>query len=297
MMALLTSSRFGLCDYEMEQLCRRHVTAKGGGQDDGGSNRTSCWPTLAYFLGPFLQRTIVGGLGLLTWRDVTLRQQMTDTFLTANDAGQVHRMMLDYYWAIWTEARDSMQADNWAGLATPSSAANALRLVRRALDEIPYHLSHLNDPAVASERWKSLWSWDSGWLLAKLAASGVTQVLEDVALTPEELHPPQSLQQLLVLSAAALDYDFRQLGGQLSGRGSSLPGKISLVPCLMPSGPCLASSADQSAEVCISAIYRLSDGEQYRAAALSAVKDEMSLWDFSTGQCDKGTRLARPFSF
>ncbi len=113
MIALLTSSRFGLCDYEMENLCRIHL----------GSDKKSCWPTLAHFLGPFLQRTIVGGLGLLTWRDVTIRQQMKDTFLTP----EIHGKMLDYYWALWKEGRTDMEAHNWTDLATPGTSTNALR--------------------------------------------------------------------------------------------------------------------------------------------------------------------------
>lgn len=291
MMAMLTSSRFGLCDYEMEQLCRRHLLPDGSQDDD---KKASCWPTLAYFLGPFLQRTIIGGLGLLTWRDVTLRQQMMDTFLAASEAGRVHRMMLDYYWALWTEAKTALQAQDWADLATPASAISALRLIRRALDEIPHHLSRLGETSDALERWKDIWSPDFCWLLTKLAASGMSQVLEDLALTPAEVRPSDSLQQWLILSAPALDYDYRQLGSQLAGRGGNALPVRSLVPCLMPNRVCLAGNqseskaADQSAEVCTSAIFRLSDGEEYRAAVLSAVKDEMSLWDFAIGQCDKG---------
>lgn len=113
MVALLTSSRFGLCDYEMEHLCRIHL-----GEDKG-----SCWPTLVHFLTPFLQRTVIGGLGLLSWRDVTLRQQMMETFL----ASEVHSKMLDYYWSVWQEARAALEARKWADLVTPSAAASGLR--------------------------------------------------------------------------------------------------------------------------------------------------------------------------
>lgn len=118
MIALLTSSRYGLCDYEMEQLCRLHLI-------DGDN---SSWPTLAHLLAPFLQRVVVGGLGLLSWRDATLRQQMTNTFLAGQgEASDVHRKMLDYFWSVWQESRTALSKSNWAGLASPSSAITNLR--------------------------------------------------------------------------------------------------------------------------------------------------------------------------
>ncbi len=118
MIALLTSSRYGLCDYEMEQLCRFHLS-------DGDSNS---WPTLAHLLAPFLQRVVVGGLGLLSWRDATLRQQMTNMFLVGQDeAATVHRKMLDYFWTVWEESRTLLANSNWTGLALPSLAITNLR--------------------------------------------------------------------------------------------------------------------------------------------------------------------------
>ena len=118
MIALLTSSRYGLCDYEMEQLCRLHVS-----DDDHIS-----WPTLAHLLAPFLQRVVVGGLGLLSWRDATLHQQMTNTLLAGQEeAVAVHRKMLDYFWAVWQESRTLLTNSNWASLASPSVAITNLR--------------------------------------------------------------------------------------------------------------------------------------------------------------------------
>lgn len=116
--ALLTSSRYGLCDYEMEQLCRLYLS-----DDDSNS-----WPTLAHLLAPFLQRVLVGGLAVLSWRDQTLRQQMTDTFLAdRQQATNIHRKMLDYFWSVWKEARTLLENEKWATLACPSSASIHLR--------------------------------------------------------------------------------------------------------------------------------------------------------------------------
>lgn len=139
-----------------------------------------------------------------------------------------------------------------------------------------------------------MWS-DPAWLVAKLALSGVPQIYEDIALTPEDARPSyESLQKWLILSAPALDYDYRQLAGQLVGRAAPSADIYSVIaPGLLPSHKCLAPDDQQEEiddqQVCISAIYRLSYGDQHHAAALSAVKDEMSLWDFATGHCDKGT--------
>jgi hypothetical protein len=120
MIALLTSSRYGICDYEMEQLCRLHLC----------ESDNSSWPTLAHLLVPFLQRVVVGGLGLLSWRDATLREQMTNTFLVdRNEAVVVHRKMLDYFWAIWQESRALLESRNWADLASPPSAITNLRYI------------------------------------------------------------------------------------------------------------------------------------------------------------------------
>lgn len=53
------------------------------------------------------------------------------------------------------------------------------RLVRRALDEIPNHLSKL-ESSQATQQWIELWA-DPIWILAKLATSGVTHVCQSIA--------------------------------------------------------------------------------------------------------------------
>lgn len=167
---------------------------------------------------------------------------------------------------------------------------NLSSLTRRALDEIPYHLSRL-DFSETQVRWIEIWS-DPGWLLTKLATSGVTQVMEDFALTPESCRP-EHFQQWMSLLAPAIDYDYRQVTSQLIGRGAPQTGifeklcRNPLVASLLPSQD-LAPSDSSEKDICISAIYRLNSGERHHAAALSAVRDELSLWNFKTGQCDKG---------
>lgn len=169
------------------------------------------------------------------------------------------------------------------------------RLTRRALDEIPHHLSRL-DVSESKSRWNEIWS-DPGWLLTKLATSGVTQVMEDFALTPD-LFRPEPVKEWMALIVPAIDYDYRQLASQLIGRGvvpqTGLLEELCrnpLVACLVPSCPsCPVQPTEASdSDICISAIYRLNSDERHHAAALSAVCDELSLWDFNTGQCDKGT--------
>ena len=308
MIALFTSSRYGLCDYEMEQICRLYLPMQQQlGSGSGSTNGWASWASMAHLLAPFLQRVVVGGLGLLSWRDATLRQQMTETFLAdPHETADVHRKMLDYFWQVWRQSRTALESRNWIDLATPSAACvSQLRLVRRALDEIPHHLSRL-DVLETQDKWQELWS-DAAWLLAKLATSGVAQVVEDLNITPDSCRP-ESLKQWLVLGAVALDYDYRQLAGQLVGRGANKSEEVDvfirnpLVPGFLPSLVCLhqGAAADSSSpssssstaigaqDVCISAIYRLNGGERHHAAALSAVRDEMSLWDFTAGQCEKG---------
>jgi hypothetical protein len=83
------------------------------------------------------------------------------------------------------------------------------------------------------------------------------------------------------------------VASQLIGRGAPQTGifeklcRNPLVACLLPSHD-LAPSDCSEKDICISAIYRLNSGEKHHAAALSAVRDELSLWNFKTGQCDKG---------
>ncbi len=115
---------------------------------------------------------------------------------------------------------------------------------------------------------------------------------------------------MLILSAPALNYDYRQLYGQLEGRtrssgGATLAGlqtwleqcRNPLIPCLVPTQQCLnghlsVGEGEQDPATCdqvfFSAIHRLV-GEPDQAAALSTVRDEMSLWDFRSGSCDKGS--------
>ena len=140
------------------------------------------------------------------------------------------------------------------------------------------------------------------------------QVIEDLNLALR--HDPsgrlQCIKEVLIHSTPALDYDYRQLIGQITGRIATKNGVLLqewLAQCrnvaityLIPSpGVFLrqrqstASSANsestglmaaESKEICISAIYRLAS--DHHAAALSTVKDEMTLWDFRTGHRDKG---------
>ena len=159
------------------------------------------------------------------------------------------------------------------------------------MDEIPYHLSRL-DISESESRWKEIWS-DSGWLLTKLALSGVVQVIEDFALTPESLRP-ETLEHWLSMIAPTIDCDYRQLASQLVGQGAPRTGLMEelcnkpLVPCFLPNcqQTCASDSTDRN--ICISAIFRLNSDEHHHAAALSAVSDELSLWDFTTGKCVKG---------
>lgn len=180
------------------------------------------------------------------------------------------------------------------------------RLTRRALDEIPHHLSKLDD-GESRERWNEIWS-DGGWLLTKLATSGVTQVIEDFSLTPEPFRPEDVVQHTMSLIAPAIDYDYRQLASQSIGRRipptttgllEELLSGTRLVACLVPNSMTEPSTTDADAdadsdkEISISAIYRLNSDERHHAAALSAVRDELTLWDFSTGQCHKGITIDR----
>lgn len=163
--------------------------------------------------------------------------------------------------------------------------------MRRALDEIPHHLSKLDD---STARWREIWT-DPVWVLAKLATSGVASVVEDVELTPAD-ERPLSLRDWLVMSSPALDCDHRQMAGQLVGRGAGEFDATVRVPSLLPGSVCLRSSRDApdaSHQVNTSAICRLSGSD--RAAVLSAVKDEMSLWDFASGKCDKGPSRSPAF--
>jgi hypothetical protein len=109
MISFLTSSRYGLCDYEMEQLCQLHMPSAG----------KNLWPKLAHFLAPFLCRVVVGGLSLVSWRDVTVRQQMMARYLADDEARQaVHWQMLDYYWQVWRQWRATLtQSDQTAKMA------------------------------------------------------------------------------------------------------------------------------------------------------------------------------------
>ena len=115
----------------------------------------------------------------------------------------------------------------------------------------------------------------------------------------------QCIKDLLSASAPALDYDHRQLMGQINGRmNAAAPNNAVLlqewlnqyrnvaVTCLVPTRVFLPATEDGSEDGAgaggsgvISAIYRLSS--DHHAAALSSVKNEMTLWDFRTGHRDK----------
>lgn len=148
----------------------------------------------------------------------------------------------------------------------------------------------------------------------------MAQVIEDLdaALQQRRSMALESLRRVLINSAPALDYDYRQLYGQLTAAATSATAESSLSlwlePCQTPlidsfvpgaaaslddsaieaaaAGPLAAesqaaveSAADQ--QVVFSAIHRLV-GDDDQAAVLSTARDEMSLWNFRTGQCTKG---------
>ena len=117
-----------------------------------------------------------------------------------------------------------------------------------------------------------------------------------------------------------MDYDYRQLIGQITGRIATKNGALLqewlnqycnvAITCLIPNpGVFLrqkqpasfsggiepnSPSGTESKETCISAIYRLAS--DHHAAALSTVKNEMTLWDFRTGHRDKGDQPTDIFS-
>ena len=129
----------------------------------------------------------------------------------------------------------------------------------------------------------------------------------DLAMHHDPTGRLQFIKQLLAVSAAALDYDYRQLSPQIVGRVGSDKEWVSQyqkcsVPCLVPSDICLRpvaqagdelerDGADERKEIYISAVYRLTSSQH--AVALSAFHDEMTLWDFGTGQRHKGTDSTR----
>ena len=68
-----------------------------------GVDTTNVWLKLAHFLAPFLRRVVVGGLSLVSWRDATIRQQVTAHYLADDQAaGAVHSQMLAYYQRVWS---------------------------------------------------------------------------------------------------------------------------------------------------------------------------------------------------
>ena len=127
MIAFLTSSRFGLCDYEMEQLCQLYLPAS--------ASEKNSWFVVAHVLTPFLRRSVVGGLSLVTWRDAAVRDEMHRTFLV--DAQAIHWQMLDYYQNIWQQARASLQRRALVDLFSPSLAHISLRYRRNEFKSNP----------------------------------------------------------------------------------------------------------------------------------------------------------------
>lgn len=119
MLAFLTSSRFGLCDYEMEQLIQLYLPASPSKENN--------WFVIAHILSAFLKRSVVGGLSLVTWRDATIRDQMSRAFLS--DGQTIHSQMLDYYHNIWHQAREALhrRALHAVDLFSPSSTYASLR--------------------------------------------------------------------------------------------------------------------------------------------------------------------------
>lgn len=117
MMAFLTSSRYGLCDYEMEQLCQLYLPAS--------PSKKNGWFILAHYLTPFLKRSLVGGLSLVTWRDAAIRDQMSRTYLC--DAQAIHRQMLDYYQNIWQQTRAALNQRALVDLFSHPEANTGLR--------------------------------------------------------------------------------------------------------------------------------------------------------------------------
>ena len=150
------------------------------------------------------------------------------------------------------------------------------------------------------------------------------QVVEDLNLMatvdgnqPDETALLHCWKSFVAQSAPALDYDYRQLYGQLQGRvcgtcDRSTPPQQqqlmdtwlrqcpnALVSYLQPGSAierALASKDDQlspdvqSSDQFFSSIHRLVS-RSAKAAALSAARGEMSLWDFDSGRCDKGIAI------
>lgn len=102
MISVLTSSRFGLCEHEIEHLCQQHAP----------SASKNNWSKLAYFLAPFLKRVTVSGFNLISWRDSRVGRQMARRYLADQQTRRhVHALMLQYFQLLWDRCTTELHFD------------------------------------------------------------------------------------------------------------------------------------------------------------------------------------------
>lgn len=106
------------------------------------------------------------------------------------------------------------------------------------------------------------------------------------------------IKQIMKDNSPALDYDYRQLEWAAPAVSSGVGARRQLaLTCWMAGGDTIVNGDDTDNDdatnhVFFDSIQRL-NGDGQHAVALSTVRNELSVWNFETGQCVKGNQLKK----
>ncbi|XP_071528707.1 NACHT and WD repeat domain-containing protein 2 isoform X2 [Panulirus ornatus] len=299
----LTAAKHGLSDSEMIDIlsCDEAVLEKVFVHCTPPVRRcpSLLWVQISKQLQPFLMKTIVAGICLLTWRHESFRDAARARYLgTSDQISMCCTALIDYFQSKWAngvkkpvpvcesgveEGKDRYVLDQptkyrGSNMSKISVQPTFSRHNRRKLDELPYQVLQLRGRILE----EFVLNFD--WVYEKLCGSDTYQVLEDVSLALTN-HSNNIelvlLKEVLELAAYALGYDGRQFYSQVCGRLSSLmldsqhhetypiiktlydKAAHAPVPCLLPLTVCLHEPfQDQTV--------KLGDGQVYFNALIRA---------------------------
>ncbi|XP_076043047.1 NACHT domain- and WD repeat-containing protein 1 isoform X2 [Oratosquilla oratoria] len=302
-LGFLTAAKHGLSDSEMIDIlsCDEAVLERifVHGQPPVRRCPSLLWVQISRALQPFLMKTIVAGICLLTWRHESFRNVAHERYLgTSDQVNMCCSALIDYFQSKWAngvkkpvpvyeagveEGKDRYVLDQPTKYRSSNMSKISVqpafsRHNRRKLDELPYQVLQLRGRILE----EFVLNFD--WVYDKLCGSDTYQVLEDVSLALRN-HSNNIelvlLKETLELAAYSLGYDGRQFYSQIYGRLTTFmtdeenhetypimkklydSASHAPVPCLIPLATCLHEPfQDQN--------MKLGDGQVYFNAIIRA---------------------------
>lgn len=309
-LALLTASRFGLSDAEMNDLisCDDLLLSMIFSYENRHIRRSPClvWTALKTYLKPFIHTDIFQQNILCRWKHILFQQLAAERYLSSKSQREAaHVTLMDYFNSRWANNKKKPFANSEEGIdilydryvLPQPNAYDGFPNTRKFL-ELPTHSCFSREEDCVE---KGVLNFD--WLLSSINAIGTNQTIQNISLSEQQQMKYSSsialLRETLQLSSTALDVDTGQLYIQLSVRlkdacnkhaktHSSLRKLLKKGKCgnrlqLMPSTLCLRTAqkdnkSDTRTAGVYTGIYHIKSSKHH-VVSLSEETGVLKVWD------------------